>query len=233
MKKLLLSLSLILFCFSISFAQIEDLPELSLDGCEEVCEVEKTIQIGVLLGVEIVNYQKGIGAAVIRVLDNSAAQKYSFQKLDVILAIDDTPVISMEHLVSLIQERKASDIVNVTYLRKDETFQLDVILGAKSTKIITKLVCCEDLISSFSGSNINLYPNPSQHEIHIEMKEADSGKYSFQIFNIKGQRVFNEVKEYNSSVINAINIESLPSGNYFIRLSNGIGSFTKSFIKEK
>ncbi len=79
-----------------------------------------------------------------------------------------------------------------------------------------------------SFSSFNLFPNPTENDLHIELNENSSGKYS--IYNDLGQLVlqdrFNDKKTFQISLI------ELPKGIYTIKIeeSNAMGSLR--FIKE-
>ncbi|MCB4798728.1 endonuclease [Neotamlana laminarinivorans] len=73
-------------------------------------------------------------------------------------------------------------------------------------------------------SNINIYPNPvSGDSISINSNE----NLSFEIYNMLG-KLLNEGKTINKT----ISIQTLNSGIYILKLSNGVQSITKRLIKE-
>ncbi len=231
MKLKFLSIALFTLFFTLGNSQT-NVNSNTLVDCDKVCEVEKIIQEGALLGVKITNYQKGKGAYVLKVLDKTAAKKYSFSSKDVILSVDNVEVTGMKHLVKMIQAHQPSDLVNITYLRGDETFNIDVVLGAKKTRKIVVQVCCDDNDEYFNDYNIVLFPNPTVSSISVEMNEAEKGKYVFQVFNIQGERVFSQAKDFTGRFTNNIDVSNIPAGEYFLMVSKGKASFSKSFIKQ-
>jgi hypothetical protein len=69
-------------------------------------------------------------------------------------------------------------------------------------------------------SNFNIYPNPTKEYLNIDFSSLES----VSIFNILGKEL---IKESN----NRINVSSLSKGVYFIKVSDGVNSTTKKFIK--
>ncbi len=93
----------------------------------------------------------------------------------------------------------------------------------------------EDYTLKFSETNMavsdinknnafNIYPNPVKDVINIQAKK--SGEMSYQIINVNGQVVLSG-KAANQSV----NVQSLPVGNYVIKIANGEETSNLKFIK--
>lgn len=87
------------------------------------------------------------------------------------------------------------------------------------------------------NTNFTLYPNPINNETKLEFTLNSSEKLSFEIYNTKGQRLktITNNKTYNSgnNVEKIDNLEFLPKGIYFLRISNEDRSKFKNitFIK--
>lgn len=77
-------------------------------------------------------------------------------------------------------------------------------------------------------SKFTIYPNPTTNNISLKLKE--NGKFTYKIYNLKGQQI---KKGELSNSENLINIESLTSGSYLIELFNGkISIGREKFVKE-
>jgi hypothetical protein len=74
---------------------------------------------------------------------------------------------------------------------------------------------------SFNFDSFSIYPNPSSNKIKIE--GIDNFKI-VQVFNVSGQLIMLQDSDH-------IDISSLSKGVYFIKVSDGINSSTKKFIK--
>src|SRR5690606_21496495 len=75
-----------------------------------------------------------------------------------------------------------------------------------------------------SKRTINVYPNPTKEELNIGIDSKDIQLIT--IFNTSGQIVLSPPPS------NRIDISSLSTGIYFIRIANNKETFTKKIIKE-
>jgi len=80
--------------------------------------------------------------------------------------------------------------------------------------------------------NIQLYPNPTNGQIHIESKEWKVK--NVEIFDVFGKniRINTQIRPENSETETVINISHLPAGVYFVRISTETGVVIKKVQKE-
>ncbi len=71
------------------------------------------------------------GAFVLEVEADGAAAAAGVEKGDIVVAVDDVPVPSMNALVLLVRERKAGSEVHLTVLRAGQRIELDAMLQAR------------------------------------------------------------------------------------------------------
>ena len=76
-------------------------------------------------------------------------------------------------------------------------------------------------INDFSKDLFLIYPNPTKEYINIDCSSLES----VTIYNILGKELIKETS-------NRINVSSLSNGVYFIKVSDGVNSSTKKFIKD-
>ncbi|MGB1018064.1 MAG: T9SS type A sorting domain-containing protein [Chitinophagales bacterium] len=224
MKKITLVILLAVFAVNYSFAQIAG------EDCKKTCEIEKIVQEGTLLGVQISNKGCGeVGVKVIRILENTAAAKFGLNINDMILYVDGTQITDTKQLVKLIATYKPSDLVTVTYARAGKEYMKDIVLGAKSTKVVKETICCDAEDKFFNEINVSLYPNPSVSNINLSMNEAQEGKYTFQIFDVSGKEMSVEVESFDAGFSKNIDLTDLSSGAYFLKITKGENTITKAF----
>ena len=78
--------------------------------------------------------------------------------------------------------------------------------------------------------SINIYPNPNNGNFILSIENAGNKAISLSIFDISGRNVFNE-KFVNRSVLNEnINVSSLESGIYLVKISDGNKDFYKRVL---
>lgn len=83
--------------------------------------------------------------------------------------------------------------------------------------------------NDFNNSlDINLYPNPSNSILNIELKNSGD-IITFQVFDILGKLVKNE--STSSEVLTTIDVSNLNDGLYLIKISTGDKTEIKRFLK--
>ena len=76
-------------------------------------------------------------------------------------------------------------------------------------------------------TNLNIYPNPIKNTLNINNNKSKIDKV--EVFNIVGKRLI--FRQYNSSNEIKLDVSSLSSGVYFIKVYNAKSVFTKKMIK--
>jgi len=72
----------------------------------------------------------------------------------------------------------------------------------------------------FNGTAITIAPNPATDFINVSFS-ATAGITTFEILDIAGRVVMTEQLTTSGSVVHAINVQSVPAGAYYVRLSSG------------
>lgn len=88
--------------------------------------------------------------------------------------------------------------------------------------------CPDDMdsgIADFSSAGLKLYPNPAFNEIQIFSEDKI---HQVTVFNILGQEKLSQVYEQNQL---SIDLNSLSSGTYFVKVSTESGVYQTKFIK--
>lgn len=81
----------------------------------------------------------------------------------------------------------------------------------------------------FSTLDFNIYPNPTNGFINIELNSAESNT-TLQIIDVVGKIVMTE--EFNNSGLKSIDVSSLPSGTYILYMKTDSKTGYKTFIKK-
>lgn len=76
--------------------------------------------------------QPGVGVLVMQVVPDSPAAAAGFQENDVLTKLDDQILINENQLTVLVRNRKADDMVNLTYIRGGETKTAQVKIGRRA-----------------------------------------------------------------------------------------------------
>lgn len=84
------------------------------------------------------------------------------------------------------------------------------------------------------AKNILIYPNPANDFINIETGIIPSSEINFQIFDILGNKVIEDINgSYTSSNSISVNLSSLQKGVYFITINTSGQTTTKKFVLTK
>ena len=78
-------------------------------------------------------------------------------------------------------------------------------------------------IDDLNQLDISIYPNPTSDTVNID---SSSSQLKVVVFDILGKQVLNKPNT------NSVDVSSLSKGAYFIKVSDGINTSTKKFIKE-
>jgi Ig-like domain CHU_C associated/PKD-like domain/Secretion system C-terminal sorting domain len=84
---------------------------------------------------------------------------------------------------------------------------------------------------SSSLQQITVYPNPNNGLFNISVKNANFKALTIIVVNMLGEEVFTASDKNNSTDYHAeVNLESLPKGVYYIKLSTGVDNVIKKLI---
>lgn len=81
-------------------------------------------------------------------------------------------------------------------------------------------------VNQIPEKSILLWPNPAKDELRIQME--NEGNYSISIIDISGKKLLSKTMNKQTG----IDIKSLKTGIYFIKVSDGVRTGSKMFIKE-
>ncbi len=79
---------------------------------------------------------------------------------------------------------------------------------------------------SLSADNFNLFPNPSDGNIQLEVNVLD-GKYSCEVINLLGELVYESSISISGQVIEKLNLSFLTKGIYLVKISDGKNQVTR------
>jgi subtilisin family serine protease len=81
------------------------------------------------------------------------------------------------------------------------------------------------------ASIINVYPNPVNNQLIIEMKQA-IGKVSLEIVDLQGRRMLDQQWDTNGLKVQRMDVSSMPAGFYVYKISNRDHLFQGKIVKE-
>lgn len=113
-----------------------------------------------------------------------------------------------------------------------ENITLDLMSGKNGLTVDTNLDCQGKFEKTFTiGMGIVAYPNPVDDELYLYALEDISGNVTWSVFSLQGQMV-----QQGSEIINndslSMNLSSLPSGIYVVRISALNNDTYKRIVKK-
>lgn len=79
--------------------------------------------------------------------------------------------------------------------------------------------------------DIIIYPNPTSGNIHISIKNATFSELQITVVDVLGTAIYTELeKGISADYLKQINLEHVPSGMYYIKLSNGNDNVIRKLI---
>ena len=227
MKKLIFLLSI-----SINFAVSAQTTE-GLNDCPNKCKVSRLIEEGVLLGVRINNVSfKDPYAYIVEVLPKTSAEKSGLQVGNIIQKVDDIMIENKDHLVKVIQSYKAGDKILLTFQAGDKINKMKIRLGAKSTKIVEEMECCDEIKNVQEVAveeGLSVFPNPASSHIEIRTMEALEGDVHILIYTLEGKEVLYDFRQMNESLKMKINTSDFANGPYFVRIITAKQNYIAKF----
>jgi hypothetical protein len=85
-----------------------------------------------------------------------------------------------------------------------------------------------------SQLEVKVYPNPAKNNIFINLKEkVDGENLVLTLFNAAGRAVIIKDLGYDYGIIERLDLDTLPTGSYYLQISRGSKTETKTIIISK
>jgi hypothetical protein len=102
-----------------------------------------------------------------------------------------------------------------SYLYVDNLSFSGIVAGVENTEIT---------------GTFKIFPNPSNHEIQIDLSGLKATAQQFEITDLTGKIIL--TKQYNGSLFQTISIGEMPAGNYFLKITTEKGIVTQKISKQ-
>ncbi len=112
---------------------------------------------------------------------------------------------------------------------KGQTARIDAALNNERLAILTSTACSGTtaLKNNSTKNNLQLYPNPATDKLYITLVDNSTTDINVQITDVSGRIVLQQ----STIVTNAINVNNLVAGTYFVKITNGTTVVVKTFNK--
>ncbi len=79
---------------------------------------------------------------------------------------------------------------------------------------------------------LTVYPNPASHQITVQMNAGQNQNIEFEMYNMLGQRVYDQsLTDQNGMIYQQIDVSSLSDGIYLLKVNEGNTFYTQKVIK--
>lgn len=223
--KFIYTITIALFISTFSLASSAD--------CDNKCKVSRIVEEGVFLGVQINSVTQCQKNCIIQqVIGNTAAEKAGLKAGDIIVKVDNNEVNSENQLVDIIAKYKAGDKVTLTYASGEVTKKMKVRLGAKSTRIVEEMECCEEVKNESSvvvESGVSVFPNPAKSTINISTTQALEGDAHVMIYSQDGKEMYYDTKTMDENLNLNVDVTQFNNGAYFVRIETAKVNYIQKF----
>jgi len=213
------------------------------------------------LGVYTGTSSKTDGARIIRIIENSGAQRAGLQRNDVIYAMDNVNINNYNELHETISKYEPGSIVEVSYLREGEKMKATAVLTQWvelpefESKPAYQAATCEELPpieniqvvpETVSESTVfelpvdrnlqleafNAFPNPTAGPVTITFR-GEAVPTEITLTDVNGRQVYQDkLTKFDGIYNNEINLNRIPSGNLFLNITQGEKTFTETIVRQ-
>lgn len=224
MNKIYLFISFYFGCISFTYSQNNE-----LSNCLITCDKTVIVKEGGFLGVKTIPACDKDGALIMEVVSNSPAEHQNLQARDFIVKLADIDVFGPLHFKKLINSYKPNDVVKLSFIRNNVLITQDIIIGALTTRVETKKVCCDDVSKDAFGNSFSILPVPANDKITIQSNLL-SGNYSIEIYNPLGVLIKSINGTAKGNLLETIDVNSFPEGSYIVMINNNGRVASKNII---
>ena len=87
-------------------------------------------------------------------------------------------------------------------------------------------------VDEFAAGEFSIFPNPNKGEFTIKLNSSSNKDINVDIFDIRGRQIFNEAYTNNSDFNQVVRLNSIQSGIYLVKVSDGEKETTRKIVIE-
>ena len=213
------------------------------------------------LGVYTGTSSKTKGARIIRIIENSGAQRAGLQRNDIITSLDNVYLKNYDELHEAIGKYEPGSIVEVSYIREGVEMKTKAVLTQWvelpefENKPAYQAATCEELPplenlevipETITESTVlelpvdralqleefNAFPNPTAGPVTITFR-GEAVPTEITLTDVNGRQVYQDkLNKFDGYYNNEINLNRIPSGNLFLNITQGEKTFTETIVRQ-
>ena len=213
------------------------------------------------LGVYTGTSSKAEGARIVRIIENSGAQRAGLQRNDIITGLDNVKLTNYNDLHEAIGKYEPGSIVEVAYLREGVEMKAKAVLTQWvelpefENKPAYQAATCEELPPienmqvipetvtestvlelpvdrSLQLEAFNAFPNPTAGPVTITFR-GEAVPTEITLTDVNGRQVYQDkLNKFDGYYNNEINLNRIPSGNLFLNITQGEKTFTETIVRQ-
>ncbi|MEZ4793122.1 MAG: zinc-dependent metalloprotease [Gelidibacter sp.] len=87
-------------------------------------------------------------------------------------------------------------------------------------------------VDEFGVGNFSIFPNPNKGQFTVSLNSSSSENVMITVYDIRGRKIYDNTFENSSNFNQSINLNSVQSGMYLVKVSDGEKQATKRIIVE-
>lgn len=87
-------------------------------------------------------------------------------------------------------------------------------------------------VDEFGVGNFSIFPNPNKGQFTVTLNSSSSEKVMITVYDIRGRKIYDNAFENSSNFNQRINLNSVQSGMYLVKVSEGDKQATRKIIVE-
>ncbi|MEZ4801310.1 MAG: T9SS type A sorting domain-containing protein [Gelidibacter sp.] len=87
-------------------------------------------------------------------------------------------------------------------------------------------------VDEFGVGNFSIYPNPNKGQFNVSLNSPSSEKVMITVYDIRGRKIYDNTFQNSSNFNQSISLNSVQSGMYLVKVSDGGKQATKKIVVE-
>lgn len=179
------------------------------------------------LGVKTAGDEASGGAMVVEVRPNTGAEASDLEAGDLILAIDDDPIITYTDLSKEVRMRQVGQEIVLSVDRAGSILEIPATLGTRSHQTVRYIPSCdynknETIVAAKMETSSSVFPNPTSGPMTWNVNGLADAPANFSLSDINGKVLVSQtVHPANNYLSHQLDVSNLVKGSYLLLIQQG------------